>query len=145
MRGINSIAARRIRRTNGRLMGTNALVLSTIGGKTGAERTNPLACFPQNDGSWWVVASAGGAPANPAWYYNIAAHPDRVQVEFDGGRVAVTPRQLDGEERAAAWRAIVASSPQFAKYEKATDRVMPVIELTPSDVSRAVGTRSASD
>jgi hypothetical protein len=73
MRWVNKTAAGRIRRT-GKMMGFNALILTTIGARTGAERTNPVGWFPGPDRSWLIVASAAGAARNPAWYHNIAAH-----------------------------------------------------------------------
>ena len=75
LRWVNKMAARRIRRT-GKMMGLgfNALILTTVGAKSGTERTNPVGWFPGNDGSWLIVASAAGAARNPAWYHNIAAH-----------------------------------------------------------------------
>ena len=83
-RWLNNVMSRRVRRKGGRIMGFNALVLTTIGAKSGAKRTNPVGWFPGQDGSWLIVASAAGAARNPAWYYNIAAHPDEVKVEVDG-------------------------------------------------------------
>ena len=118
----------RIRRT-GRAVGFNALVLTTIGRKSGAERTTPVGWFPGQDGSWLIVASAAGAARNPAWYYNIAAHPDKIQIETAGRTVAVTAEQLHGPERDEAWRQITAATPRFAKYQQKTDRELPVIRL----------------
>ena len=111
-------------------MGFNALILTTIGRKSGAERTNPVGWFPGKDGSWLIVASAAGATANPAWYYNIAAHPDKVRIEVEGRRtVAVTAEQLHGAERTEAWEQIVATVPRFGQYQQKTDRELPVIRL----------------
>jgi deazaflavin-dependent oxidoreductase (nitroreductase family) len=110
-------------------MGFDALVLVTLGAKTGQERRVPLGWFPGEDGSWLVVASAAGAPKNPAWYYNLAANPDRVFVELPAGRVAVTAEQLHGAAREKAWKQIVAASAQFAGYQEKTDRELPVIRL----------------
>jgi deazaflavin-dependent oxidoreductase (nitroreductase family) len=70
--------------------GVNALIPTTTGAKSGARRTNPVGWFPGPDGSWLIVASAAGAARNPAWFYNIAAHPDDVTVEIDGRTLAVT-------------------------------------------------------
>ncbi|MGV1010383.1 MAG: nitroreductase/quinone reductase family protein [Dermatophilaceae bacterium] len=109
--------------------GFDALVLVTLGAKTGEERRIPLGWFPGQDGTWLVVAAAAGAPKNPAWYYNLAAHPDRVSVQIPGGTVAVTAEQLHGAEREKAWNQIVTASPQFAKYQQKTDRELPVIRL----------------
>jgi deazaflavin-dependent oxidoreductase (nitroreductase family) len=129
VRSVNKLAAGRIRRKGGKFMGFNALILTTIGRKSGAERTNPVGWFPGKDGSWLIVASAAGAAGNPAWYYNIAAHPDKVQIEVEGRRVAVVAEQLHGAERAEAWELIVATAPRFGKYQQKTDRELPVIRL----------------
>jgi deazaflavin-dependent oxidoreductase (nitroreductase family) len=131
LRTVNKLVASRLRRKGGQINGFNGLVLTTIGRKTGAERTNPVGWFPGKDGSWLIVASANGAVANPAWYYNIAAHPDQVQIEVDGRTVAVAAEQLHGAERAEAWQQIAASAPRFAGYQQKTDRELPVIRLVP--------------
>ena len=132
VRWVNKLAAGRIRRKGGKLMGSDALILTTTGRKSGARRTNPVGWFPGPDGSWLIVASAAGTAGNPAWYYNIAAHPDQVQIEVEGGRkVAVVAEQLHGAQRAQAWEQIIATSPRFAQYQQKTDREMPVIRLVP--------------
>jgi deazaflavin-dependent oxidoreductase (nitroreductase family) len=120
----------RIRRS-GKAMGFDALVLTTIGRKTGAERTTPVGRFPGKDGSWLIVASAAGGPRHPAWYYNLAANPDKVQIEMAGRKIAVTAEQLHGAEREDAWRQITTAVPRFAKYQQKTDRELPVIRLVP--------------
>jgi deazaflavin-dependent oxidoreductase (nitroreductase family) len=121
----------RIRRT-GKLLGLDALVLTTIGRRSGAERTTPvMGWLPGEGGSWLIVAAANGGARNPAWYYNIAAHPDKVQIETLGRTVAVLAEQLHGTERDEAWRQISATSPRFAKYQQKTDRELPIIRLTP--------------
>jgi deazaflavin-dependent oxidoreductase (nitroreductase family) len=103
LRWVNKTAASRFRRT-GKTMGINGLILTTIGARSGAERTNPVGWWPGPDGSWLIVAAANGAARNPAWYHNIAAHPDKVQIQVDGRRIGVTAEQLHGTERAQAWR-----------------------------------------
>ena len=130
-RWLNKVMSRRLRRKGGRMMGFNALILTTTGAKSGAKRTNPVGWFPGQDGSWLIVASAAGAARNPAWYHNIAAHPDEVQVEVGGRTIAVTAEQLLGAERDKAWQQITAAAPRFAQYERKTDRVLPVIRLVP--------------
>ena len=120
-------------------MGFNALVLTTIGRKSGVERTTPVGWFPGPHGSWLIVASAAGAMKNPSWYYNVAAHPDQVRIETAGRTVDVTAEQLDGTERDEAWRQIVAASPRFAKYQEKTDRQLPVIRLVPREPARTSG------
>jgi deazaflavin-dependent oxidoreductase (nitroreductase family) len=132
LRWVNKMAARRVRRT-GKMMGLgfNALVLTTIGRKSGLERTNPVGWFPGRDGSWLIVASAAGAPRNPAWYHNIAAHPSQVKIELNGRTIPVTAEQLHGAERDEAWRQITAAAPRFAAYQRKTDRELPILRLTP--------------
>ncbi len=131
-RWVNTLMARRIRRTGGgKFLGFKALVLTTVGRKSGLDRTTPVGWFPGQDGSWLIVASAGGAARNPAWYYNIAAHPDKVKVEIDGRTVPVTAEQLHGAEREQAWQQIIAAAPRFAGYQRKTDREIPVIRLVP--------------
>ena len=112
-------------------LGFNALVLTTIGRKSGLERQTPVGWFPGQDGSWLIVASAAGAARNPAWYHNLAAHPDQVWIETVGRKVAVTAEQLHGAERDEAWRRVTADAPRFAGYQKATDRELPIIRLVP--------------
>jgi len=129
---MNNLMASRIRRKPDRkFMGFNALVLTTVGRRSGRERTNPVGWFPGEDGSWLIVASAAGAAGNPAWYYNIAAHPDQVQIEVQGRKVAVVAEQLHGAERGAAWQQITRAAPRFAGYQQKTDRELPVIRLVP--------------
>jgi deazaflavin-dependent oxidoreductase (nitroreductase family) len=132
MRWVNTMAASRIRRT-GKMMGLgfNALVLTTVGARSGAERTNPVGWFPGKDGSWLIVASAAGAARNPAWYHNIAANPDQVKIELNGRTIPVTAEQLHGTERDEAWRQITAAAPRFAQYQRKTDRLLPIIRLIP--------------
>jgi deazaflavin-dependent oxidoreductase (nitroreductase family) len=117
-------------RRNGTFSGMNVLVLTTIGAKSGTERTNPVGYFQADDETWLIVASAAGAPRNPAWYYNIAAHPDKVQIELAGRRLPVTAVQLHGTEREEAWRQITTKVPRFARYQVKTDRELPIIRLT---------------
>lgn len=132
MRWMNRWMMNRIRRT-GKVpfMGFDSLVLTTIGRKSGVERSTPVGWFPGKDGTWLIVASAAGAPKNPDWYHNLAAHPDRVRIETAGRKVDVVAEQLEGAEREEAWRQITAASAQFAKYQEQTDRVLPVIRLRP--------------
>jgi deazaflavin-dependent oxidoreductase (nitroreductase family) len=130
-RWMNRLVMGRARRTGAKTMGMNLLVLTTVGRKSGQARATPLAWFPGADGGWLVVASAGGSAANPAWYLNLAAHPDQVTVEQGGRKVAVTARELHGAERDQAWQRITTEAAGFRRYEETTDRQMPVIQLTP--------------
>jgi deazaflavin-dependent oxidoreductase (nitroreductase family) len=128
LRLVNQNAASRFRR-NGKMLGFQGLILTTVGARSGAERTSPVGWWPGPDGSWLIVAAANGAARNPAWYHNIAAHPGKVQIEVDGRRIGVKAEQLHGAERAQAWQQIAAATPRFAKYQDKTDRELPVIRL----------------
>jgi deazaflavin-dependent oxidoreductase (nitroreductase family) len=112
-----------------KFMGMDLLFLHTVGSKSGLERTNPVAWFPYGDGSWVIVASAGGSMQHPAWYRNLAAQPDRVRIELAEGTIPVTAELLTGEPRDQAWQRIVAAQPRFAGYQRKTDRELPVIHL----------------
>lgn len=113
-------------------LGFDALVLTTVGRKSGLRRQTPVGWFPGPDDSRLIVASAIGAAKNPAWYYNLAARPDQVWIETPGGKVAVTAQQLHGAERNEAWQQITTAAPRFVKYQQATDRELPIIRLVPS-------------
>jgi deazaflavin-dependent oxidoreductase (nitroreductase family) len=127
----NKRLAKRIRGGAGKAMGLDPLLLVTVGAKSGQTRETPVARFAGSGGSWFVVASANGAARNPAWYYNLAAHPDQVRVVIGAVETPVTAHQLHGDDRAEAWRTITQAQPRFAKYETKTDRDIPVIQLTP--------------
>jgi deazaflavin-dependent oxidoreductase (nitroreductase family) len=111
--------------------GFDVLVLTTMGHRSRTGRRSQVCWFPGGNGSWVIVAAAGGTRVNPAWYYNIAAHPDEVQIDIDGRTIAVTAEQLHGTERAHAWQQITAAAPRFARFQSETDRELPVIRLTP--------------
>lgn len=108
------------------------LLLTTRGARSGRLRTVPLLCFPDGEGVWLVVASAAGAARHPAWFLNVASHPASVWLDDDGRHVHVTPESLRGAERREAWLRIVARSPKFARFERRTDREIPVVRLTAS-------------
>lgn len=118
------------RRQGDRFMGMDVLYLTTVGARTGQRRTTAVARLADGE-AWLIVASNNGAAVHPGWYHNLAAHPDQVWIELDGQTTRVEPEQLDGDERADAWRRIVASYPRFAGYQAKTDRHLPVLRLTP--------------
>ena len=117
-------------------MGMRVLVLNTIGKKTGAQRANPVGWFHGENGTWLIVASAGGGARNPAWFYNIAANPDKVSIDIDRANVPVVGDQLHGADRDRAWASITTSSPRFLQYESKTDRLIPIIRLTRREEKR---------
>jgi deazaflavin-dependent oxidoreductase (nitroreductase family) len=111
------------------LQGKPVVLLSTIGAKTGKLRKTPLMRV-EHDGEYAVVASLGGAPKNPVWYYNVKKNP-RVELQ-DGTRTAdYDAREVFGEEKATWWRRAVEVWPDYADYQRKTDREIPVFVLTP--------------
>ncbi|MBF6330207.1 nitroreductase family deazaflavin-dependent oxidoreductase [Nocardia transvalensis] len=114
-----------------RFMGMDLLYLTTVGAKSGQQRRVPVTRFPEDDG-WLVVASLGGSRQHPAWYHNIAAHPDQVWAEVGGTKFRVRAEQLEGAAREAAWKRITAEQPRYSEYAQKTDRQLPVLRLTPA-------------
>ena len=119
------------RRSGDRFQGMDLLYITTVGARSGRQRTNPVARFEDGQGGWYVVASAGGAAQHPAWYHNVAAHPDQVWVQFGETKRRVKIEQLSGDERSEAWEQVVARAPNFGPYPQKTDREIPVLRLTP--------------
>lgn len=121
-----------IPRTRGRLrvaMGQPILLLHTRGAKSGEARASPL-LYTSHDDGFIVVASKAGAARDPSWYHNIRAHPDAVEVEVDGRRVAVRPRVVEEPERSELWRTVNDNYNGYATYElRAGGRVIPVVLL----------------
>ena len=129
---INGFVARRARR-GAKTPGFNfdILLLTTVGRKSGQERTTPLGWAADGNGGWLIAASANGAAGNPAWYHNLAAAPDKARIEVNGATIAVSAEQLHGAEREAGWQTLTAAIPRFASYPAKTDREIPVIRLAP--------------
>ena len=117
------------RLVNGRGLG-RTLVLTTVGAKTGQKRDAHLTSFPEGDG-WLVVASKGGSATHPAWYINMARHPDEIWVQAGSRHTQVKAESLKGAERDKAWRRVVSEFSNYGDYEKKTDREIPVVRLTP--------------
>ena len=107
--------------------GAPVVLLTTTGARTGQKRVNPLVALVE-DGTLYVFASKAGAPTNPDWYHNLLAHPE-VEIEFGGDRFEAVATPVTGAERDRLFAAQVEEQPGFADYEKATDRVIPVVEL----------------
>ena len=105
------------------------LLLHHRGAKSGVARVNPVA-YLDDDGRYVIFASKAGAPTNPAWYHNLKAHPETT-IEVGGDTIGVTAREVSGEERERLFGAQAQRSPQFAEYRQKTDRVIPVVVLTP--------------
>jgi len=126
----------RYRRSQGpeqpRMMDFPALLLTTVGAKSGQQRTVPLGGFPDGPDAWLVVASAGGGARHPAWFINMAKHPDQISVEVGPRKFLAQAESLRGERREDALRKIAAISPRYGAYQKKTDREIPIVRLTPS-------------
>ena len=120
------------RRKGGRFQGMDVLFLTTVGRRTGQRRETPVSWFPDGGDAWLIVASAGGTAHNPAWYQNLAAHPDQVSIELPGRTLQVVAEQLHDARREDAWQRIVSAQPRYAKYQAKTDRQIPVVRLVPA-------------
>lgn len=115
--------------------GDRLIVMHTIGAKSGEHRLNPVMGLP-DAGGWIVAASKGGAPENPAWYYNLVAHPEfDIEARIGGGiqTVRITAVELTGDARAAAWSKLTAIAPGFDKYAQNTPRLIPLFRLAPAE------------
>ena len=108
---------------------TTLLLLHTIGAKSGQERINPVA-YTRQDGKLVVIASKGGAPTNPDWYYNIVANPD-VTVEVGTEQFAAKAAVAEEPERKRLYDNMAAQYPGFDEYRQKTTRKIPVITLIP--------------
>ena len=104
------------------------VLLHTIGAKSGKERINPLMTIADGD-RLVVAASKGGAPTNPAWYFNLKANPD-VEVEYGRERFKATATIADEPERTELYNKLAAKHSNFAEYAEKTERVIPIITLT---------------
>jgi deazaflavin-dependent oxidoreductase (nitroreductase family) len=117
-------------RVGGMFEGTPVLLLHHTGARSGKSRVNPLV-YQSDSGRYVVFASKAGAPTNPDWFHNLKAHPD-VKIEAGSETIDVVASEATGEERDRLFRTMVERSPQFGEYEKLTERVIPVIVLTPA-------------
>ncbi|MEV0221619.1 nitroreductase family deazaflavin-dependent oxidoreductase [Streptomyces sp. NPDC050704] len=106
------------------------VVLTTLGAKSGKIRKSPLIRVG-HDGSYAVVASAGGAPKHPVWYHNAVADP-RVELQDGPVRQDMLAREVTGDEKAVWWARAVEAFPDYAEYQKNTDREIPVLVLEPA-------------
>ncbi|KAA0023274.1 nitroreductase family deazaflavin-dependent oxidoreductase [Antrihabitans cavernicola] len=105
------------------------LLLDHVGAKSGAKRTSPLVYMPVGE-DFVIVAAKGGYPGNPDWLYNLRAHPD-VDAQIGARRVQVHARELDAEERSQLWPAAAEYNSQWRRYQRRTDRTIPLVVLEP--------------
>jgi deazaflavin-dependent oxidoreductase (nitroreductase family) len=110
------------------LSGRPVIIVTSVGAKTGKIRKTPLMRV-EHEGEYAVVASKGGAPSHPVWYNNLAANP-RVELQDGPVKKDYLAREVSGSEREVWWERAVAAWPDYANYQKKTDRTIPVFVLT---------------
>jgi deazaflavin-dependent oxidoreductase (nitroreductase family) len=113
----------------GDLRGRPVIVLTSVGARTGKLRMTALLRV-EHDGRYAVVASMGGAPKNPVWYYNLAKNP-HVELQDCATKRDYTAREVTGKEKAIWWERAVAACPDYSNYQAKTDRLIPVFVLEP--------------
>jgi deazaflavin-dependent oxidoreductase (nitroreductase family) len=125
---------RRYRETDGEVgyiwNGVTTLLLTTTGRRSGEARTNAL-IFGRDGDDYLVVASMGGAPSHPSWYLNLTARPE-AEIQVRGEHLTVTARTAGDEEKARLWRIMTQAWPNYDVYQSRTERVIPVVVLTPT-------------
>ncbi len=112
------------------LRGLPVIVLTTRGAKSGKIRKTPLMRVADG-GRYAVVASLGGAPKHPVWYYNVKAEP-RVELQDGPVKQDMLAREVTGDEKAKWWDVAVQAYPDYADYQRRTDREIPVFVLEPT-------------
>jgi len=112
-------------------MGFPVCVLTTVGAKSGKERTHVLGAFPDGDEAWLIVASRGGSAPHPDWFHNIVKNPDKVWVQVGNRKFRAHVESLTGKDREEAYARVVAVAPVYGGYVKKTDREIPVLRVTP--------------
>jgi F420H(2)-dependent quinone reductase len=109
--------------------GMPIVVIGMRGAKSGKVRKTALMRV-EHGGEYALVASKGGAPENPEWFYNLEAHPDEVTIQDGPAPFRVTVRELEGDEKAEWWERAVAAYPPYAEYQANTERQIPVFVAT---------------
>ncbi len=108
--------------------GLPVILLTSVGSKSGKLRKTPLMRV-EHDGEYAVVGSLGGAPKHPVWVYNVRKEP-HVELQDGTEKHDYLARETEGDERALWWERAVAAFPNYAGYQKKTDRVIPVFVLS---------------
>ena len=114
--------------TSNTLRGMPIIVLTTVGAKSGKLRKTALMRV-EHDGEYAIVASLGGAPKHPVWYWNVKKHP-HVELQDGGEKHDYEAHELEGEERELWWARAVEAYPPYADYQVKTERLIPVFKLT---------------
>lgn len=110
--------------------GLPVIIVTTRGAKSNKVRKTPLMRVNEDD-KYVLVASKGGAPTHPQWYYNLIANPDGVIIQDGSERFSVTVRRVEGDERSRWLEKAEAAFPPYAEYQEKTDRHIPVFVATP--------------
>ena len=110
------------------VQGMPIILLTMKGAKSGKYRYVPLMRV-EHDGEYAIVASLGGAPKHPVWYWNVKKHP-HVELQDGGEKHDYEARELEGEEREIWWARAVEAYPPYADYQVKTERLIPVFKLT---------------
>jgi F420H(2)-dependent quinone reductase len=110
--------------------GMPIIVVTMRGNKSGAVRKVPLMRV-EHDGEYALVASVGGAPKHPVWYYNLTGDPQGVTIQDGAEPLQVRVREVDGDEKKVWWDRAVAAYPPYAEYQEKTERAIPVFVATP--------------
>ncbi len=116
-------------KVGGHYQNMTLLLLHTTGAKSGLPRLNPLV-YTENNGRYVIIASKGGAPSNPDWYYNLKAYPE-VEIEVGTEHFKAQATISEEPERTRLYDQMAAQYPFFAEYRQKTERQIPVITLTP--------------
>ena len=111
--------------------GLPIIIVTTRGRRSGKLRKTPLMRV-EHDGEYALVASMGGAPKHPVWYFNLRDDPTAVMIQDGPEPWDAVVREVEGDERAAWWERAVAAFPPYAEYQQKTDRVIPVLVARPA-------------
>ena len=110
--------------------GLPVIILTTRGNRSGKVRKTPLMRV-EHEGRYALVASLGGAPQHPVWYYNLKADPEAVTVQDGPSVIDMTVAEASGDERTLWWDRAVEAYPSYADYQRSTERRIPVFVATP--------------
>lgn len=113
------------------------VVLTATGAKSGQPRRTPLACMPEDGGTFVLIGSNFGRTDHPAWTGNLIRHPD-AEINWKGKDLLVVARLLEGTEREAAWAAVLTFWPPYASYAARVDRQIRLFRLVPRGEEPAV-------
>jgi deazaflavin-dependent oxidoreductase (nitroreductase family) len=109
--------------------GLPVVVVTSLGARSGKIRKTPLMRV-EHEGAYALVASQGGAPEHPTWYHNVTKHP-LIELQDGPVRKDMKVREVTGEEKAVWWERAVAAFPNYAEYQRRTDREIPLLVAEP--------------